>query len=114
MARPRKVLKFASILTPLSIADLKILKSEVIIETRLKGMATIRDRKEQESRKMRNKIKIGQAITFKQSGPNGRTIEAEVLGIFADKVQVNIEDRKRSVSLTRILSVRNSRSSSGS
>jgi len=43
MARPRKVLKFAEILNPLSIAELKQLKDEITTEIRVKArvVATI-------------------------------------------------------------------------
>ncbi len=105
MARPRKALKFAEVLGPLSLSDLKILKAEVVIEIRLKERAVQRTKKEQESSKLRNKIKIGQTISFKQSSPTNKIVKATVLGIFADKVQVEVNNRKRSVALSRVLTI---------
>lgn len=105
MARPRKALKFADVLGPLGIADLKVLKTEVAVETRHKEREELRTKSEQESRKMRDRIKIGQTISFHQSGPNGQLIKAEVIGIFANKVQVEVGGRKRSVALTRVTAV---------
>ncbi len=105
MARPRKALKFANVLGSLSVPDLKILKNEVAIELRLKERAVQRTLKEQDASKLRNKIKIGQTISFKQSSPTNKVVEATVLGIFANKVQVEVNNRKRSVALSRVLSI---------
>lgn len=105
MPRPRKALKFADVLGPMDVSDLKILKAEVAVEIRLKERQEIRLKLEQESRKIRDKIRIGQKITFEQSGVSGKTVEAEVIGIFADKVQVEVDGRRRSITLKRVKSV---------
>jgi len=105
MARPRKTMKFADILSPLSIDDLKTLKSEVTTEIRVKERNTAREKMEAEARKIRDKIKIGQKVSFNESGSGNGSVKAEVVGIFAEKVQVVVDGRKRSIALTRISSV---------
>lgn len=105
MARPRKTMRFADILSPLSVADLKQLKTEVGSEIRVKEREALREMNEENARKMRDKIRIGQRITFDQRGAGGGVVKAEVIGIFADKVQVEVDGRKRSIALTRIDSV---------
>ena len=102
MARPRKALKFASIVTPLSIADLKQLKTEVTAEIRIKEREAARKKSEEEAKKILNKIRIGSTVEFDQRGAGGGTIRADVIGIFADKVQVEVDGRKRSIALVRI------------
>jgi hypothetical protein len=105
MARPRKTLKFADVLGPLNVEELKLLKSEVTAEIRVKEREAARERAEAEARKIRDKIRIGQKITFEQRGAGGGTIKADVIGIFAEKVQVEVGGRKRSIALTRISAV---------
>jgi len=105
MARPRKTMKFADIVSPLSIDDLKTLKSEVTTEIRVKERNAAREKMEAEARKIRDKIKIGQKVTFNESGSGNGSVKAEVVGIFAEKVQVVVDGRKRSIALTRISSV---------
>ncbi len=105
MARPRKALKFADIVTPLSIADLKVLKTEVAAEIRIKERDESRQRSEAEAKKVLNKIRIGSTVEFDQRGAGGGSIKADVIGIFADKVQVEVDGRKRSVALVRIKNV---------
>ena len=102
MARPRKTMRFSDILSPLSVADLKQLKSEVTSEIRVKEREAVRAKDEEEARKMRDKIRIGQRIVFNQRGAGGGSVKAEVIGIFAEKVQVEVDGRKRSIALTRI------------
>lgn len=102
MARPRKTLKYADILSPLSIAELKLLKSEITSEIRIKERESIKTRTEENARKIRDKIRIGSKVTFTQRGAGGGSVKAEVIGIFADKVQVEVDGRKRSVALVRI------------
>ena len=105
MPRPRKALKFADILGPMDIADLKTLKNEASAEIRLKEREVQRIKSEQEALKIRDKIKIGQKVTFEQFGADGGSIKAAVIGIFSNKVQVEVEGRKKSVALTRIIAV---------
>jgi hypothetical protein len=105
MARPRKVLKFSSILNPLSVADLKQLKDEITTEIRVKERETSMAKAEENARKVRDKIRIGSKVTFDQRGKGGSAAKAEVIGIFADKVQVFFDGRKRTVTLVRISSV---------
>ncbi len=105
MARPRKTLKFADTLTPMSIADLKQLKTEVITEIRSKEKELERAKSEENALKIRDKIRIGQKVSFRQRGAGGALAKSEVIGIFADKVQVEVDGRKRTVALTRIESV---------
>ena len=105
MARPRKTMRFSDTLTPLSVADLKQLKAEVTSEIRVKEREALRQKSEQEARKMRDKIRIGSKIVFSQRGAGGGALKAEVIGIFADKVQVEVDGRKRSIALTRIENV---------
>ena len=105
MARPRKVQKFADMLSPLSIADLKQLKTETTAEIRVKEREEARVKSEAEAKKVLNKVRIGSKVSFAQAGAKGGVLKAEVIGIFADKVQVVVDGRKRSVALTRIQSV---------
>ena len=105
MARPRKTLKFADVLSPLSIADLKLLKAEVSAEIRIKEREAARIQSEADAKKILNKIRIGSTVEFDQRGAGGGTVKADVIGIFADKVQVEVEGRKRSIALVRIKSV---------
>jgi hypothetical protein len=105
MARPRKTLKFAEVLNPLSVADLKQLKNEITAEIRIKERESVKVQSEDNARKIRDKIRIGNKVTFNQRGAGGGSVKAEVIGIFADKVQVEVDGRKRSVSLTRVASV---------
>ncbi|MCG8453636.1 MAG: hypothetical protein MI717_10695 [Spirochaetales bacterium] len=105
MPRPRKALKFANVLTPLNVADLKILKAEVASEIRVKEREAMKVKSAEEARKVRDKIRIGQKISFAQRGAGGGLMKAAVIGIFQDKVQVEVEGRKRSISITRIESV---------
>ena len=105
MPRLRKVLKFADVLGPMSISDLKILKNEAVSEIRLKEREAQRIKNEQEAIKTRDKIRIGQKVTFDQRGAGGGSIKASVIGIFSDKVQVEVGGRKRSIALTRITSI---------
>ena len=105
MARPRKTMRFSDILSPLSITDLKQLKSEVTSEIRIKEREYIREKSEENARKIRDKIRIGNTVVFNQRGAGGGSVKAEVIGIFADKVQVEVDGRKRSIALIRIESV---------
>ena len=105
MARPRKTLKFAEILNPLSVADLKQLKAEAVAEIRVKERELVKAKSEETARKLRDKIRIGSKISFSKKGAGGGSIKAEVIGIFADKVQVEVDGRKRSVALIRVVSV---------
>ena len=105
MARPRKTLKFAEVLNPLSVTDLKQLKNEITAEIRIKERESIKAQSEENARKIRDKIRIGNKVTFNQRGAGGGSVKAEVIGIFADKVQVEVDGRKRSVSLTRVANV---------
>jgi hypothetical protein len=105
MARPRKTLKFAEVLNPLGVADLKQLKNEITAEIRIKERESIKVQSEDNARKIRDKIRIGNKVTFNQRGAGGGSVKAEVIGIFADKVQVEVDGRKRSVSLTRVANV---------
>lgn len=105
MARPRKTLKFAEILSPLSVDELKQLKNEISAEIRIKERELIKAKTEENARKIRDKIRIGNKITFGQRGAGGGSVKAEVIGIFADKVQVEVDGRKRSVALVRVDSV---------
>ncbi len=102
MARPRKTMKFEQVLSPLSIADLKILKTEVTSEIRVKERELAREKSEEQARKIRDKIRIGQQIVFAEKG---KKTKAEVIGIFTDKVQINVAGRKRSIALNRIESI---------
>lgn len=106
MARPRKALKFADVVSPLSIADLKLLKAEVAAEIRIKEREEARVKSEADAKKILNKIRIGSTVIFDQRGAGGGIVEATVNGIFADKVQVEVDGRKRSVALVRIQSVK--------
>lgn len=105
MARPRKTLKFAEILTPLSVEELKQLKTEISAEIRIKERESIKAKTEENARKIRDKIRIGNKVTFSQRGTGSGSVKAEVIGIFADKVQVEVDGRKRSVALIRVDSV---------
>ena len=105
MPRPRKTMKFTDILSPLDVADLKILKEEVGKEIRAKEREASKAKSEQDAQKIRDKIRIGNKVSFKQRGAGGGVVKSEVIGIFADKVQVVVDGRKRSISLTRITSV---------
>ncbi len=105
MARPRKTMRFEEILKPLSIADLKQLKVEVSSEIRVKEREALRIKSEEQARKIRDKIRIGQQIVFTERGAKGGSLKAEVIGIFTDKVQVNAGGRKRSIALSRIESI---------
>ena len=105
MARPRKSLKYAEVLNPLSVADLKQLKAEIVAEIRIKERETLKVKDEENARKIRDKIRIGNKVTFSQRGTGGGSVKAEVIGIFADKVQVEVDGRKRSVSLVRVTGV---------
>ena len=105
MPRLRKALKFADVLGPMSVSDLKILKNEAVSEIRLKEREAQRIKNEQEAIKTRDKIRIGQKVTFDQRGAGGGSVKASVIGIFSDKVQVEVGGRKRSIALTRITSI---------
>lgn len=105
MARPRKTQKFADMLAPLSVDDLKTLKLEVTSEIRVKEREIEKAKNEENARKIRDKIRIGNHIVFEQRDSSTGPIKAEVIGIFADKVQVEVDGRKRSIALTRIESV---------
>ena len=105
MARPRKTLRYADVLDPLSIADLKVMKDEVVTEIRVKERELKKAKSEEIARKVRNKIRIGSKISFSKKGTGGGTVKAVVIGIFADKVQVEVDGRKRSVALVRITTV---------
>ncbi len=105
MARPRKTLKYADVLNPLSVDDLKQLKNEITAEIRIKEREFLKTKTEENARKIRDKIRIGNKITFNQRGAGGGSVKADVIGIFADKVQVEVEGRKRSVALIRVESV---------
>ncbi|GEM_PF-3125278 len=105
MARPRKTLKYAEILSPLSIADLRLLKDEVSTEIRVKEAEVKKAESEEAALKIRDKIRIGSKVTFNEKATGGKSIKAQVIGIFADKVQVEVGGRKRSVSLVRITNV---------
>ncbi|MDF1568870.1 MAG: hypothetical protein RQ801_04335 [Spirochaetaceae bacterium] len=105
MARPRKTQKFADMLAPLSVEELKTLKVEVTSEIRIKEREIEKAKNEENARKMRDKIRIGNHILFEQRGSGNGSVKAEVIGIFADKVQVEVDGRKKSIALTRIESV---------
>ena len=105
MPRPRKTLKFADVLGPMSVSELKVLKNEAVSEIRLKEREAQRMKDEQEALKTRDKIRIGQHVTFDQRGAGGGSVKASVIGIFSDKVQVEVGGRKRSIALTRITSI---------
>ena len=105
MARPRKTLKYADVLNPLSVDDLKQLKNEITAEIRIKEREIIKTKTEENARKIRDKIRIGNRVTFNQRGAGGGSVKADVIGIFADKVQVEVDGRKRSVALIRVESV---------
>jgi len=105
MARPRKTLKYAEVLSPLSIADLKLLKAEVSTEIRVKETEVKKAEFEEAALKVRDKIRIGSKITFNEKATGGKSIKAQVIGIFADKVQVEVGGRKRSVALVRVSNV---------
>lgn len=106
MARPRKTTKFAEYLGSLNVADLKLLKTEITSEIRVREREAIKAKNEAEALKIRDKIRIGSQITFEQRGSEGTPLKAEVIGIFTDKVQVEVEGRKRSIALTRVTSVK--------
>ena len=106
MARPRKTTKFADYLDSLDVADLKVLKTEATSEIRVRERDAIKAKNEAEALKIRDKIRIGSKITFEQRGSAGGELAAEVIGIFTDKVQVEVEGRKRSIALTRIKTVK--------
>ena len=105
MARPRKVLRYAAVLEPLSITDLKQLKNETAIEIRVKEREANLAKRRQDARKIRDRIRIGSQVTFDQRGSADGSAKAEITGIFADKVQVEIDGRKRSVALIRVTKV---------
>lgn len=105
MPRPRKSLKFEEMLDPMSIADLQVLKNEVAVVIRLKTREEIRVKNENESRKIRDKIKIGSIVHFQNSGSSKALVKAEVTGIFSDKVQVLAAGRQKTIALTRVKSV---------
>jgi hypothetical protein len=105
MARPRKTQKFAEMLAPLSVEDLKTLKMEVTSEIRIKEREIEKAKNEENARKLRDKTRIGNKIVFEQRGSGSGSVKAEVIGIFADKVQVEVDGRKRSIALTRIENV---------
>ena len=105
MARPRKTLRYAEVLSPLSIEDLKQLKNEITAEIRIKEREIIKVKTEEGARKIRDKIRIGSKVTFNQRGAGGGSVKADVIGIFADKVQVEVDGRRRSVALIRVVGV---------
>ena len=105
MARPRKDLKFSDLLNSLSDADLKLLKKEVSTEQKNRIEAAKNAKAEELALKIRDKIRIGSKITFSDKKADGGSIRTEVTGIFAEKVQVEVNGRKRSVSLTKITKV---------
>lgn len=105
MPRPRKPLKFATILDDMDISDLKNLKEEIATMLRIKDRALEKRKRDIEARKMRDRIKIGQTVTFMQSGSTEGMLNGDVVAIFEDKVQIKMGDKRRSVALARITNI---------
>ena len=105
MARPKKELTFSELFKELSDADLKLLKKEVATEQKNRSEAAKNAKAEELALKVRDKIRIGSKITFSDKKADGGFIKTEVTGIFADKVQVEVNGRKRAVSLVKITKV---------
>ena len=100
MPRPRKSTKFTKLLKDLGLDDLKTLKSEVGYQIRTLEKTAEATKREAAAAKMRDRLKIGQSITYRQRG--GVTGKAEIIGIFVDKVQVLSDGKKKSISLVKI------------
>lgn len=105
MARQRKPQKFDNYLSNLSVEDLKQLREETVTQIRRIERETAKAKVMENAKKLRDKIRIGNKVTFNQRGAGGGRVKAEVIGIFADKVQVEVNGRKRSVALVRIEAV---------
>lgn len=103
MPRPRKSTKFAGFLSDLDLDDLRTLKSEVGYQIRTWEKAAEASKRKGAALKMRDRLKIGQRITYKQRG--GVSVKTEIFGIFADKVQVLSEGKKKSIPLVKIESI---------
>ena len=103
MPRPKKTNNYASTLEGLSIDELKMLKNETSAAIRVREREAEQAKRQENATKLRDKIRIGNKITFTQQGKG--QLSAEVTGIFADKVQVVVGGRRRSVNLVRIVSV---------
>jgi len=105
MARQRKVSKFDELFSSLSVEDLKVLKTDAAKEIKRKEDELKKEKSKENARKIRDKIRIGSKISYKKNGADGGTIKAEVIGIFAEKVQIEVDGRKRSVALVKVISV---------
>ena len=120
MARPRKASKFDDLFSSLSVEELKQLKADTSKEIKRqeneikRNERKLKKQKEDElkkekskeiARKNRDKIRIGSKISYNKTGADGGTIKAEVIGIFAEKVQIEVDGRKRSIALEKIISV---------
>lgn len=103
MPRPRRTQAYRSVIEPLSVIELKNLKTEIDAEIKYRKKEEQRASTIQNIIKTRDKLKIGQKITYKQRASDKEVISAEVTAIFPDKVQIEINGRKRSVSLAKVL-----------
>ena len=105
MARPRKAQRFSGFFADLEVSDLKVLKKEVASEISIREKKVERKKGQENAKKIRDKIRIGNVVNFTQRMEGGPIIRAEVVGIFANKIQVLVEGRKRSISIFKVKSV---------
>lgn len=101
MPRPKKTSKFADYLIALSIDEMKILVREASSEIKSREKAVVKEAEIEKAKKLRDKLKIGDKVTGKATGGN---VTGEVIGIFAEKVQIKTSDgKKKSLPFHRIV-----------
>ncbi len=102
MARPKKTTDYIDLYKDLSLEELKILSTEVSSAIKSEERKGKKLNAEKNAMKQRDKMKILGKIKFKVGS---ETVEGTVQAIMVDKVQVEVDGRKRSISYTKVQSV---------
>ena len=100
MPRVKKVAKFDDLLKPMSGDDLRILISEAQSTLKRYEKENSTAKKMEKAVKLRDSLKIGSTVSFMAEG---NKVSAPVIGITADKIQVEFNGKKKNLGLLKIL-----------
>ena len=101
MPRGKKVNRFDELLNPMSGDDLKVLIAEAQSALKKYEKENSAAKKMEKAVKLRDSLKIGSSVSFMAEG---KKVSAPVIGITADKIQVDFNGKKKSLGLLKIIS----------
>ncbi len=93
MARAKKTDKYADIYGDMNVEDMRVLRTELDYAIKAEEREVAKKAKEEDARKMRDKLKIHDKIKF--TARKGEVKSGEIITISIDKVQVLLDSGEK-------------------